>query len=49
MEPQQVLLTVQQDANLGILPNYRENCALPVMLVIGEGEEEIAGPFKWWG
>ncbi len=51
MEPLQVLLTVQQDANLGILLNYFEkSCVLPFYACdteVGnfkekEGEEEIA-------
>ncbi len=52
-----MLLTGQQDAILGILPNYRESCVLPFYacdIEVGsfkekEGEEEIAGPFKWCG
>jgi hypothetical protein len=57
VEPLHVLLTGQQDAILGILPNYRESCVLPFYacdIEVGsfkekEGEEEIAGPFKWCG
>jgi hypothetical protein len=54
VEPLQVLLTVQQDANPGMLLNFRESCVQPFYArdtEVGsfkqkEGEEGIAGPFK---